>query len=202
MEDRLTLSAFAVPFTITSSQPASEVNPKNLVITGRTETQVYNAINSDFMGFTKAATAADSAYAKALAKPGADQSTLASQLEAKVGQALAKLNSQLDALSYRLPFGHQNLGPVWSARVEGSAGVTDTTTKVNTPEPPDQPDDRVRLERHDRRAVGDRDGAVARAGRRQGLRQPRRDQRRLQARQGGDPAAALVSDADHLLHDR
>jgi hypothetical protein len=133
LEDRLALTAFAVPFVITSVQPPSEVNPKFLILTKHTETQISDAITNSFNQFTKSINSAATASEKGLAKKGADPTALEAQLASKVTQALNRLTSALDQVAFKVPFGNQNLAPVLNARIEGSAGVTDTTTKVNTP---------------------------------------------------------------------
>lgn len=133
LEDRVALTAFPVPFAITSVQTAAEINPKFLVLTKNTENQIDSAITNDFNKFTKTVSAAYTAYEKGLAKKGADQATLEAQLVTKGDKAFATLEAGLDQVAHKLPFGGQNLQPVLDARIVGSAGVTDTTTKVNTP---------------------------------------------------------------------
>jgi hypothetical protein len=133
LEDRVVLTAFAIPFVITTTQPPSEVNPKFLILTKNTENQINHAITNSFSQFTKSINSAATAYEKGLAKNGADTNAVLAQLETKVTQALNRLTSALDQVASKVPYGGQNLASILNARIEGSAGVTDTTTMVNTP---------------------------------------------------------------------
>ena len=132
LEDRLVMTAFAIPFELVTPPPA-EVNPKDLVVSKHAETQMSYNVTASFNRFTKAATSAEVAYEKGLAKPGANSAVLASQLQAKVGGALNRLTSDLNKIAVTLPYGGKNLAPVFDARIEGSAGVTDTTTNITYP---------------------------------------------------------------------
>ena len=133
LESRIALTAFVVPFAIVKSEPAGEVEPKYLVLTKHSETQISDAIRGDFARLTHAGEAAVASYDKAVAKPKANVAALQTQFEVKVVQALTRLTSDMGKVASKVPFGGKNLAPVLEARIVGGAGVTDTTTKVNTP---------------------------------------------------------------------
>jgi len=132
LEDRLVMSAFTVPFTIVTP-PASQVNPKFLNLTGRTESQIYSGLSGALNRFGNEVTNAFNAYNKGLAKSGADASALLNTFQGKVTTAFNHLSSSLNNISHKLPFGGVNLNPILQNRIVGSTGVTDTTTGVNTP---------------------------------------------------------------------
>jgi hypothetical protein len=132
LEDRLVMTAFAVPFTLVTP-PASQVNPKFLNLTGRAESQINAAISNSFNLFSHNIFNAANSYNKAASKPGADTTALLNTFDAKVTQAFNTLSTALSNISYKLPYGHVNLNPILQNRVVGSTGVTDTTTGVNTP---------------------------------------------------------------------
>jgi hypothetical protein len=132
LEDRLVMSAFTVPFTIVTP-PASQVNPKFLNLTGRTESQINSALSSAFNRFGNEVTNAFNSYNKGLAKSGADSTALLNTFQGKVTTAFNHLSSAMTNVSHKLPFGGVNLNPVLQNRIVGSTGVTDTTTNVNTP---------------------------------------------------------------------
>ncbi len=132
LEDRLAMTAFAVPFSLVTP-PASQVNPKFLNLTGRTESQISGAISRAFNQFDHAYINALNAYNKGLSKPNADSTALLSTFDAQTTQAFNQLSGAMFNLSHKLPYGGVNLFPVLNNRVIGSTGVTDTTTKVNTP---------------------------------------------------------------------
>ena len=132
LEDRLVLTAFVVPFSLVTP-PASEVNPKFLNLTGRTESQISGAISNAFNRFGSDYIGALNAYNKGLAKPGADSTALLNTFDNQATRAFNRLSDALANVSHKLPFGGVNLNPVLQNRAVGSTGVTDTTTKVNTP---------------------------------------------------------------------
>jgi len=132
LEDRLVLTAFAIPFTLVTP-PASEVNPKFLNLTGRTEGQINGSISKAFQNFSHDIFSAYNTYNKAASKPGADTSSLLNTFNTSVARSFDNLSTSLSNLSYKLPYGHVNLNPILQNRIIGSTGVTDTTTKVNTP---------------------------------------------------------------------
>ncbi len=132
LEDRLVLTAFTVPFTLVTP-PASQVNPKFLNLTGRTESQINAAISNSFNQFSHNIFNAFNAYNKAASKPGADTTALTNTFDTKVSQAFNALSVSLSNVSFKLPYGHVNLNPILQNRIIGSTGVTDTTTNVNTP---------------------------------------------------------------------
>lgn len=132
LEDRLVLTAFVVPFSLVTP-PASQVNPKFLNLTGRTEGQINSGISNAFNTFTTNIFNAYSTYDKASAKPGADATALLNKFDASIAKSFTQLSTALSNISYKLPFGHVNLNPVLQHRIIGSTGVTDTTTMINTP---------------------------------------------------------------------
>ena len=132
LEDRLVLTAFTMPFTLVTP-PASEVNPKFLNLTGRTEGQINGAISNAFHSFSNNIFNANNAFNKAASKPGANTTALTNTFDAKVAQSFNALSAALSNVSPKLPYGHVNLNPTLQNRIVGSAGVTDTTTNVNTP---------------------------------------------------------------------
>jgi hypothetical protein len=132
LEDRLVMTAFTIPFTLVTP-PASEVNPKFLNLTGRTESQINAAISNAFHSFSNSIFNANNAFNKAASKPGADTTALTNTFNAKVNQSFNALSTALSNVSFKLPYGHVNLNPVLQNRIVGSAGVTDTSTGVNTP---------------------------------------------------------------------
>jgi hypothetical protein len=132
LEDRLVMTAFTVPFTLVTP-PASEVNPKFLNLTGRTESQINAAISNSFNQFSHNISNAFNSFNKAASKPGADTTALTNTFDTKVAQAFNTLSVSLSNVSFKLPYGHVNLNPVLQNRIIGSTGVTDTTTNVNTP---------------------------------------------------------------------
>ena len=124
LEDRLVMTAFSVPFSLVTP-PASEVNPKFLNLTGRTESQINSAISSAFNRFSHG-------YLNALNAFDHGKVTSA-QFDASVSNAFNRLSSDLLNVSRMVPFGGVNLNPVLQGRIIGSTGVTDTTTNVNRP---------------------------------------------------------------------
>ncbi len=132
LEDRLVLSAFAVPFSLVTP-PASEVNPKFLNLTGRTESLINSSISNAFNRFDHSITNALNAYNKASAHPTPGAPSPFLKLEANMTAALNRLSGDLNYVAHKLPYGGVNLNPTLQHRVSGSAGVTDTTTGVNTP---------------------------------------------------------------------
>ena len=124
LEDRLVMTAFVVPFSLVTP-PASEVNPKFLNLTGRTESEINSAITGAFNQFSHNYLTALTAF-----KAGTASTT---QFDASVANAFNRLSSDLLNVSRKVPFGGVNLNPVLQNQVIGSTGVTDTTTKVNTP---------------------------------------------------------------------
>ena len=132
LEDRLVMTAFSVPFTLVTP-PADEVNPKNLVVTKHTETQISYAITNAFNRFSHDLSNDLNSYNKAIAKPNADSAKLLAQFDSKVTSAFNRLSTDLKNVSTKLPFGGVNLNPVLQDRITGPTGVTNTATGVNTP---------------------------------------------------------------------
>ncbi|WP_435010139.1 hypothetical protein P12x_001368 [Tundrisphaera lichenicola] len=132
LEERMVMTAFQMPFTLVTPPP-SQVNPKFLILTKHTETQISYAITDAFNHFS-------SEYAKQLqrynhlsVKPGADQTQLLGQFEIRINRALNRLSSELLGVSGKVPFGRVNLYPIYQNRILGSTGVTDTTSLINYP---------------------------------------------------------------------
>jgi hypothetical protein len=124
LEDRLVMTAFPVPFTVVMP-PASEINPKFLNLTGRTESQINSAISSAFNRFSHSYLSALNAFDNG--------KTSSDQFVASATEAFNRLSSDLLSVSKKVPFGGLNLNPVLQNRIVGSEGVTDTTTNVNRP---------------------------------------------------------------------
>ena len=132
LEDRLVLTAFAVPFSLVTP-PASEVNPKFLNLTGRTESLIGSSISNAFNRFGHSILNDINAYNKAISKPNADTNAAYNQLLASETSAFNRLSGDLNYVAHKLLYGAVNLNPVLQARITGANGVTDTTTHVNTP---------------------------------------------------------------------
>jgi hypothetical protein len=132
LEDRLVMTSFTIPFSLVTP-PASQVNPKFLNLTGRTESQINAAISNSFNQFGHNISNAFNSFNKAASKPGADTTALTNTFNTKVAQAFNALSVSLSNVSFKLPYGHVNLNPILQNRIIGSTGVTDTTTNVNTP---------------------------------------------------------------------
>jgi hypothetical protein len=132
LEERCVLTAFSIPFTLVTP-PASQVNPKFLVLTGRTEDQINSSIASSFHRFESAATSAFKVYNTNLSRNSVNPSVNVATLENKLNAAFNRLSSDLLKISRMVSYGGVNLDPVLQNRITGTTGVTDTTTQINTP---------------------------------------------------------------------
>jgi hypothetical protein len=132
LEERCVMTAFSIPFTLVTP-PASQVNPKFLVLTGRTEGQINSSIASSFHQFENTVVSAFNIYNKNLSRTSVTPAANLATLQTKLNGAFNRLSSDLLKVSRMVSYGGVNLNPVLQNRITGTTGVTDTTTHINTP---------------------------------------------------------------------